>query len=310
MKKRLFILDNAKIILIFFVILGHVIENTVTRNTIYKFIYMFHMPMFVIITGFTFKNYIINFNHKKILKKTIIPYYIFQVFYYLVLTKSFNFYKVLVIPYYHLWFLLSLYFWCILTKFIKTKEKSKMFILSIFISIFIGYTPFGLKYFSFGRTFLFYPFFLVGFYNTKELIFKLKENRLIIILISVICTAIFLYFQSYIPNKLLWGHYPYKKNYYSIFRLFILLYSFILSGFFFSIIPDKKYYFSKYGAQTFNLYIFHALIIKLLKRFIDLSNFKLILNLPIQIIITVCIIIFIVTFDNYKMKLSIFKRPI
>lgn len=53
-KNRVLYFDIVKAVLIFFVVLGHIIGNH-TKNpiakAIYLFIYAFHMPLFVFISG-------------------------------------------------------------------------------------------------------------------------------------------------------------------------------------------------------------------------------------------------------------------
>ena len=59
--KRHFI-DNIKVVLIFLVVFGHLIERYIdtsdTLMAIYMFIYIFHMPLFIYISGYLSKNVI------------------------------------------------------------------------------------------------------------------------------------------------------------------------------------------------------------------------------------------------------------
>ncbi len=56
MYKRDSFFDNAKFILIVLVVFGHMIEtfieDNVTVYAIYKVIYSFHMPAFILVSGF------------------------------------------------------------------------------------------------------------------------------------------------------------------------------------------------------------------------------------------------------------------
>ena len=57
MKKRIYTLDNLKAVLIFLVVLGHLLISFThaTCNSakyISSFIYSFHMPLFIIISGY------------------------------------------------------------------------------------------------------------------------------------------------------------------------------------------------------------------------------------------------------------------
>ena len=49
------LIDNVKFIMIFFVVLGHLIEPLLSHNStlsiLFKIIYSFHMPVFIIISG-------------------------------------------------------------------------------------------------------------------------------------------------------------------------------------------------------------------------------------------------------------------
>src|SRR5690625_7801367 len=83
--KRLAYFDNAKLLLIFLVVFGHLIQpftgDSKSVQTLYTWIYTFHMPAFIFLAGFFAKGsgniqYII-----KLAKRLIIPYLIFQVMY-------------------------------------------------------------------------------------------------------------------------------------------------------------------------------------------------------------------------------------
>src|SRR5699024_4083736 len=83
--KRYAYFDNAKLILIFLVVFGHMIQPFIDAsheiNTLYLWIYTFHMPAFIFLAGFFAKGsgnkeYIVN-----LAKKLLIPYIIFQLLY-------------------------------------------------------------------------------------------------------------------------------------------------------------------------------------------------------------------------------------
>ena len=71
-KERSFYLDNVKSVLIFFVVIGHFAEVAVSHSDIFKslflWLYTFHMPLFIFITGYLSKN-LIN-NKERVLKKS------------------------------------------------------------------------------------------------------------------------------------------------------------------------------------------------------------------------------------------------
>ncbi len=68
--------DNARFILIFLVVFGHLIQSYVDANTfvatLYKFIYAFHMPAFILISGYFAKG-IYQKPHRRLFRRRYHP---------------------------------------------------------------------------------------------------------------------------------------------------------------------------------------------------------------------------------------------
>ena len=110
--------DNAKFILIVLVVLGHFFTSYAFHNemigAIYKTIYSFHMPAFVLLSGLFAKGFYEKGYLTKITKRLILPYLIFQILYtiyYYFLYEHSSFSINLFAPQWSLWFLMSLFFW-------------------------------------------------------------------------------------------------------------------------------------------------------------------------------------------------------
>ena len=219
MEPRNYYFDNAKFILIFFVVFGHFlrsfIEDNETIYTIYKVIYTFHMPAFILVSGFFAKGFYQKGYVKKITKKLIFPYLIFQiiysVFYYFLYDQSeitldpFN-------PQWSLWFLISLFCWnLMLLLFVKYKAVISI-IVSLAIGLLAGYADWVSNYLSLSRTLVFFPFFLLGYYLKKEYIYSLFKIRfrLLALAVFVIVFAGF-YFYPDINYKWLLGSNSYEE---------------------------------------------------------------------------------------------------
>ena len=60
-QKRIYLFDNIKFLLILLVVIGHLIEHSPMLKTqdcfrgIFLYIYAFHMPLFIFISGFEFR---------------------------------------------------------------------------------------------------------------------------------------------------------------------------------------------------------------------------------------------------------------
>jgi len=275
--KRNAYFDNAKAILIFLIVCGHVMSNMIDDNEllykIYLFIYLFHIPAFVLISGFFAKKINNEGYLKKTILKLIIPYILFQFIYniYYKFVFSDDIVLSMLTPRWALWFLLSLICWNIMLKMFSNVKYG--LILSILLSLAIGYESDVNGFFSLSRTFFFFPFFLIGYKIKKETFEKLYSNRKR--WLSVVCIFIlFLVVYYLVPNEMkdyLLG----KRSYETVFiyhlnfawleRLIVYLLMTVATFIFLSIVPKKEMFFTSVGKNTLTVYIFHMFILRVLQ---------------------------------------------
>ena len=76
--QRVYYFDNLKAALIFLVVIGHVFELVTSRliDIAYMFVYIFHMPLFIFVSG-----YFAKYSPKKLLFSLIPLYFFFQLLY-------------------------------------------------------------------------------------------------------------------------------------------------------------------------------------------------------------------------------------
>lgn len=160
-------LDNAKLILVFLVVLGHLIQ-VFSRHKPYLLyfffvIYGFHIPALVLVSGFLSKNYSSS-QFVKHLFRLLIPYLIFDLFariFHLLIDPSFKVFAYNLVPQGPLWYLLSLFFWRSFIPFFK--KIPHLFIYSAIASLLVGFLLFINDQLSLSRTFVFFPFFIMGY---------------------------------------------------------------------------------------------------------------------------------------------------
>lgn len=167
-RTRNYLIDNLKLLLMLMVVFGHVIEYYINDSKllmgIYIFIYIFHMPLFVFISGYFSKN--LEKCSKGVVRSLLIPYILLSVVWYTIASIwSGEFIFSLFNPGWTLWYLISLFIWRLSIKYL-VKVKF-ILIISIILSLFISIIPSSNSLGFILRTVTFLPFFLIGYY-TKE----------------------------------------------------------------------------------------------------------------------------------------------
>jgi fucose 4-O-acetylase-like acetyltransferase len=269
-------LDNFKIILIFFVVLGHFMELNKSHPVmggINNVIYSFHMPLFIFISGYFSKS--INSQRKKDINTLIYSYIIFEILN-LVFTKitslgsgSFNIF----IPTYSNWYLLGLFFWRLLIPYFSFYERKTSLFLVIVFAFFIGFFDDFNQFLGLYRIFYFMPFFVLGFYckNIHSLINKWLKYRIPIITILIISILFILIISIWEPIPTLregigWAYTPYRGYGTDgilalLLRLIGFTSSLLICFSFLFIVPQKRTFFSKYGKNTLNVFLLHMFIV-------------------------------------------------
>ncbi|GAB6169593.1 acyltransferase family protein [Clostridium carnis] len=289
-KERNYSLDNLKVMLIFTVVFGHVIEyyikDSVILKGIYIFIYIFHMPLFIFISGYFSKNF--KKMKRKSIRNLLIPYIIFNMIWYGAVYIGTNqaMFSVLY-PGWTLWYLLSLFFWRMSLKYII---KFKYILpLSFITGLVIGILPHAESILSVSRTIVFLPFFLLGYYANDINLRKIQGfSKLLSILGILIFAGIALYVAD---NNLLNYKFFYNSQSYSSFELNIvegiafraLLYigAILFSICIINLIPRKITFFTYIGTATMNIYVFHIYLVLLVYFFVPKWNMSIIGNIAI-----------------------------
>ena len=275
MKKRDPYFDNAKLILIFFVVFGHFIQPFISSNgyleDIYFLIFTFHMPSFVLISGFFSKkinkpNFVVNQ-----MKKLVVPYVIFQViyslFYYVIQMKE-NLSVNLLNPEWSLWFLLSLFYWNISLKLFSRFKPIVGMSLAISLSLLAGYLPNVDNFLSLSRTIVFFPFFLAGYYLTPQYFDKVKSRRKKgMCLLFITTTVLFISKIDSLNKYWFFGSQPYdhfleNPDMGALVRILVYLISFMAIYVFFTLVPQREYKFTYLGRNTLYTYLLHGFFVK------------------------------------------------
>lgn len=298
MKERDYFFDNSKFYLITLVFIGHAI-NTCRSNDIakwlYDFIYVFHMPAFVFISGyFSNKSRNPKAKLKNLFRIYIVTEILFVLFsrYVFSLNASVNFME----PYWILWFLVSLMCWEILAPYFDNGYKA--IILTFMISLVAGYFSSINTTLAISRTIYYLPFFLLG-RNFKREYFNIVKKSYIKIPLVVFWIAFGIYtwnnLSTFNPNWF-YGDLGYKYYNMAFVRgIFYRTLTYILSTLsmfaFFSLMSEKKKFISKLGTNTLPVYVLHGFIV----RYLQYSGFFSSINMTNTALISIVIFIIILT---------------
>ena len=172
LKTRDYWFDNAKALLILSVVIGHFATSSQMKgqewvNDIAKFIYFFHMPVFMIISGRFSRGRVDRKETEKAVCQLLFPYGILQLLMLLlrsVLGDTLSSDSVFS-PQFGLWYFLTLFFYIVVTPYLK--KCRYLFPLTSFLAFVVFFfsdpLPYGLQ-----RMISFYPFFLFGYYTASH----------------------------------------------------------------------------------------------------------------------------------------------
>lgn len=284
---RNYLIDNSKGLLIFLVVLGHSLEfirkDYEVARLLYVFIYEFHMPVFVFISGYLSKN--VEKGRRNAVRNFLTPFLLFNIIWNLItlagplflrgkFTKlpneqAFSFFT----PGWALWYIFAMFLWKILLPdLLKFKN---IFILSIVAGIFVKLSgEFG-SYMALSRTITFAPFFLAGYYSSEEKLKRFRKftrfniiNKIPSILILIIGVLIALIFVNYsnIADEFFWADRSYSNFNIKIFTGILLYIAVYIIGFafvyvFINLMPENQTFLSKIGKNTLSVYFLHTYFI-------------------------------------------------
>ena len=253
-KKRSFLWDNAKGLLIFLVVFGHFLYGNTDHAgalLVLTVIYSFHMPAFAFISGF--------FTREKFdIRKLLTAYVIFNgllFFYSLYENGTFT----LIEPYYVCWYLIALIVWRYLTP--RIAKFRFTFPILLAVSLVCGFASEITNTFALARILSFWPFFMAGYLVQKQDIGKLRKKYSplwglafgLFFLVSIIQSSTRFHITAYDYIMM-----PYSEP----VRVFQRVILFVCAGFailsiLFSLPDSKILFISSWGKNSMSIFLLH-----------------------------------------------------
>lgn len=270
--KRIALWDNIKFILIYLVVLGHFADYYVGESVIMRglflFIYFFHMPAFIYVSGIFSKSAVKQKNYQRVFEYFIL--YLFIKIFHLIIgiintgkVGKFSLLSEGGLP----WYAFALGVFVFVTIGLKNLNKKYLFCISVVLALAVGYDNSVSTKFVLSRIIVFYPFFLAGYYTEQKKLLDILNKKTVksIAAILLIIFAGVIYFYSeklYFLRPLLTGQNPYDnldqwRNYGAILRGICYIVSFVLIFILMTLSPSKECIISKWGRHSVQVYALH-----------------------------------------------------
>ncbi|MFD2079788.1 acyltransferase family protein [Actinopolymorpha cephalotaxi] len=264
--------DNAKYIAIVLVVAGHAMEalrDVPVGKALYLFLYMFHMPVFIIVSGYFSRRFPYSKNKaRKLITQLLVPYVIFQIVYLLlgrfVGGRDVN--PTLLDPYFLVWFLLALFAWRLSTP-VWLRIRWPL-LVAVLISLAAGLQELP-GVLETGRILSLLPFFVLGMMLKPEHFAYLRRRWVRILAVPVLAGGLVVAYWAQTRMSVEWVFWRRSNGYLGVdnltgtaMRVGMLVCATTLSAAFLALVPSKKTWFTALGAITLYVYLLHGIPVK------------------------------------------------
>jgi fucose 4-O-acetylase-like acetyltransferase len=265
--------DNVKFLAIVLVVMGHAIEplrDTREAHALYLFVYMFHMPVFIIITGYFSRNFTFSSGKaRRLITNLAVPYVIFEtaysVFRWAVGGKDFEI--SLLAPVWLTWFLMAAFFWRLSTP--VWQQLRWPISIAILIALLSGMNDLP-STFEMHRTLGLLPFFVIGLKLEPKHFALLRRPACRLAAGAVLAAGVVVAFAVHGRMSIEWAYWRHGNDYLgvseltgTVMRLGMLSASLLLSAAFLALVPARARWFTGLGAATLYAYLLHGFPVKL-----------------------------------------------
>jgi fucose 4-O-acetylase-like acetyltransferase len=271
-------LDNAKFILIALVVVGHAIEplrDYGPASALYYWIYFFHMPAFIMISGYLSRSFDASSHRvEKLVVSLGVPYLIFwtihQAIYGAQRGGPPDSVSVLM-PTWTLWFLVALFMWRLSVP--VWRQLRWPVAIAVAISVFASTTDLGGGTLAMGRVLSFLPFFVLGLSLRREHFAHLDRWWVRVLSVAVLVSTALLAVpisDRLSRDWLFWKDSLVDRDIDPIMPSMALRLAFMglalaMTIAVLALTPKRRTWFTALGAYTLFVYLGHSVVLLLLK---------------------------------------------
>jgi len=267
--------DNAKYLAIVLVVVGHawglMLSDSRAVQAAYNFVYAFHMPAFIVVSGYFSRSFDMRPDRlRRLVTGVAVPYVIFETAYSLfkrVIDDDPGFPVSLLDPWYLTWFLAALFVWRLTTPLWKAVRWPLP--LALGIAVLASVSPEIGRDLDFQRVLQFLPFFVLGLCLRPEHFEAVRRRGARLLAVPVLVAALVFAYWSAPRMNLVWFYHresaqelgvPWWVGVLMTFALFAC--SLVLTACFFALVPRRRMWFTALGAGTLYGYLLHGFLIQ------------------------------------------------
>ena len=266
-------LDNAKMALVLLVVVGHswtLLPHTTLNDHLYDFLYAWHVPAFVLVTGYLSRSFTYEPRRLwQLVRTVVVPYVIFEcaLALFRIYVGGEKLEDLFSDPHWPMWYLSALFFWRLLTPLFTRMPAVVAIAVAVATSLVAGL--YAGDTLDMARVLGLLPFFVLGLTATKEGLERLREPwvrnvaLLVFLAIAVVTTwtdqlaqTEWLYYRSQ------YGELDVGDGRALLTRAVLLVIGALGAWSFLALVPRVGGWFTRMGAATLVVYLFHGFAIK------------------------------------------------
>jgi len=265
--------DNAKMALVLLVVVGHswtLLPHNVVNDHLYDFLYAWHVPAFVFVTGYLSRSFTwAPYRLWQLVRTVVVPYVVFEcaLALFRIYVGGERLEDLFRDPHWPMWYLSALFFWRLLTPFFTRLPTAVALTVAVTVSLVAGL--YAGDTLDMARVLGLLPFFVLGLTATPERLERLRAPwvrnaaLLVFLAIAVLTTwtdrlaqTEWLYYRSQ------YGELDVGDGRAVVTRAALLAIGTLGAWSFAALVPRANGWFTRMGAATLVVYLFHGFVIK------------------------------------------------
>jgi fucose 4-O-acetylase-like acetyltransferase len=263
-------LDNAKMLLVTLVVVGHswtLLPDSLARHWFYDFLYLWHIPAFVMVTGYLSRSFTWSRRHLERLVTTVaVPYATFEA-----ALAAFRIHvggtdldRLFIDPHWPMWYLAVLFLWRLATPLLGSPGGLAV---ALVVSLLGGLTTGDVL--DTARAMGLLPFFVLGLLGRPEHVEVLR--RPLVRVGAVVSLGITFALAALVDGRMRTEWLYWRSSYAELDATFLegvavrsalLAVAAVLALSFLSLVPRRGGWFSRLGAATLVVYLFHGFFVR------------------------------------------------